>query len=83
MGHNNVRTFRRLGEVKQGDIIKVITSYGEYNYEVYDTKIIGKTEKDKLPIQKEREILMVYTCYPFTSYGNAPSRCVVYAERVD
>ena len=31
-------------------------------------------------IQKEKEILMVYTCYPFNNIGYATQRYVVYAE---
>ena len=80
--NNNSKKFKRLAELKNGDIINVITSYGEFNYSVYDSAIIGKDEREKLPIQDEKEILMVYTCYPFTSFGNAPSRFVIYAERV-
>ena len=82
MAHNNSKRFKRLAELKNGDIINVITDYGEFNYSVYDSAIIGKTEVDKIPIQNENEILMLYTCYPFTSFGNAPSRFVIYAERV-
>ena len=43
-------------------------------------KLIKETEVDKLPIQKDKEILMVYTCYPFNNIGYATQRYVVYAE---
>ena len=46
-------------------------------------KLVNETEKDKLPIQKEKEILMVYTCYPFNNIGYTTQRYVVYANRVD
>ena len=39
-----------------------------------------ETEVDKLPIQRDKEILMVYTCYPFNNVGYATQRYVVYAE---
>ena len=80
MGHNSKDTFRRLGEVQIGDEIIVTASYGKYTYKVYDMAVIQETEEDKLPIQKDKEILMVYTCYPFANIGHAYRRYVVYAE---
>ena len=43
-------------------------------------QLIKETELDKLPIQDEKEILMVYTCYPFNNIGYATQRYVIYAE---
>ena len=80
MGHNSKKMFRRFSELQIGDKIKVTTSYGEYNYKIYDMKLIKETEVDKLPIQKDKEILMVYTCYPFNNVGYATQRYVVYAN---
>ena len=83
MGHNSKKVFRRFSELKIGDSIKVTTSYGEFNYKIYDMQLIKETETDKLPIQEEKEILMVYTCYPFNNIGYATQRYVVYAELVE
>lgn len=80
MGHNSVNMFRRFSELQIGNDIKITTTYGEYNYKIYDMQLINETEIDKLPIQKEKEILMVYTCYPFNNIGYATQRYVVYAE---
>ena len=80
MGHNAKNTFRRFGELQIGNEIKVTTNYGEYTYKIYDMKLIKETETDKLPIQKEKEILMIYTCYPFNNIGYTTQRYVVYAE---
>ena len=80
MGHNSKNVFRRFSELKIGDEIKVTTSYGEFKYKIYDMQLINETETDKLPIQREKEILMVYTCYPFNNIGYATQRYVVYAE---
>ena len=82
MGHNSKKVFRRFSELQIGDEIKVTTTYGEYNYKIYDMQLIKETEIDKLPIQKDKEILMVYTCYPFNNVGYATQRYVVYAERI-
>lgn len=80
MGHNSQKVFRRFSELQIGNEIKVTTNYGEYNYKIYDMQLIKETETEKLPIQKEKEILMVYTCYPFNNVGYATQRYVVYAE---
>ena len=83
MGHNSANVFRRFSELQMGNEITVTTSYGEYTYKIYDMQIIKETEMEKLPIQRDREILMVYTCYPFRNIGYTTQRYVVYAEPVE
>lgn len=80
MGHNSKKMFRRFSELQIGNEIKITTNYGEYTYKIYDMQLIKETEVDKLPIQREKEILMIYTCYPFNNVGYATQRYVVYAE---
>ena len=80
MGHNSKKMFRRFSELQKGNEIKVKTSYGEYTYKIYDMQLIKETETVKLQIQNDKEILMIYTCYPFNNVGYATQRYVVYAE---
>ncbi len=80
MGHNSKKVFRRFSELQIGNEIIVTTTYGEFKYKIYDMQLIKETELDKVPIQKEEEILMVYTCYPFNNIGYATQRYVVYAK---
>ena len=80
MGHNSKNVFRRFSELQIGNEITIKTNYGEYKYKIYDMQLIKETDIDKLPIQKEKEILMIYTCYPFNNIGYATQRYVVYAE---
>ena len=80
MGHNSKKVFRRFSELQIGDKITIKTTYGTYKYSIYDMKLVKETETDQIPIQKEKEILMVYTCYPFNNIGYATQRYVVYAE---
>ena len=82
MAHNSAKYFRRLGELQIGNEIIVTTSYGKYTYKIYDMQLIKETEGDKLEIQDQKEILMVYTCYPFINIGHATQRYVVFAELV-
>ena len=83
LGHNSKKIFRRFSELQIGNEINVKTSYGEFKYKIYDMQLIKETELDKLPIQKDKEILMIYTCYPFNNIGYTTQRYVVYAERND
>ena len=92
MGHNSKKMFRRFSELQKGNEIEVSTTYGDFKYKIYDMQLIKETDVDKLPVQKEKEILklilkndkrkisMVYTCYPFNNIGYATQRYVVYAE---
>ncbi len=81
--HNTARFLRKLPQVKVGDIIKVKTNYGEFQYKIYETQVIHETEDEKLPIQDSQEILMIYTCYPVTGIGHKSHRFVAYAELME
>ena len=83
MGHNSKNAFRRFSELKKGDEITVKTSYGNFTYKIYDMKLINEKDLDALPIQKDEEILMCYTCYPFNNIGYTKQRYVVYANLVE
>ena len=64
------------------ETIEYETNYGTFNYEIYDTKIINEEDVEEVPIQKEKEILMIYTCYPINNIGHASQRYVVYASLI-
>ncbi len=81
MGHNSKKVFRNFSKLEKGDLINIKANYAEFSYKVYDTKIVKETDLDALPIQQEKEILMMYTCYPFNNIGYATQRYVVYAEK--
>lgn len=80
MGHNSKKVFRRFSELQIGDEITVKATYGTYKYKIYDMKLVKETDIDQIPIQDKKEILMVYTCYPFNNIGYATQRYVVYAD---
>ena len=82
MGHNTKTFLYRLPEVKLDDMIEIQTTYGEFKYKVYDTKIVNMYDVDQLPVQKNEEILMLYTCYPVNGIGHKTDRWVVYAKKV-
>ena len=81
MGHNSKKVFRNFSKIEKGDLINIKTDYGDFSYKVYDTKIVNETDIDALQIKDNKEILMIYTCYPFNNIGYATQRYVVYAEK--
>lgn len=80
--HNSKQHFMYLPKLKIGEEVIVDTIYGTFTYKVYKTKIIKDTDTESLPVQTEREILMMYTCYPVATVGHKDKRFVVYAELV-
>lgn len=81
MGHNTKTFLYDLPKIKSGAEIKIETSYGTFTYKVYETKIVNMYNVDELPVQKEKEILMLYTCYPVNGLGHKTDRFVVYAQK--
>ena len=63
-------------------MLKFLEDFLNLKYKIYDMQLINEKEQDKLPVQRDKEILMVYTCYPFNNIGYATQRYVVYAEPV-
>lgn len=82
MGHNYGRFLRKLPQAKKGDAIQIITNYGEFTYQIYDTQIVNENDTDKVPITDKEEILMIYTCWPINNVGYATERYVVYSKRM-
>lgn len=82
-GHNFKTFLADLPKAVIGDKIVLETIYGTFEYEIYDTKIVKETAVEEVPVQKEKEILMLYTCWPINNIGHASQRYVVYANLVD
>lgn len=81
-GHNFKSFLANLPKAKKGDIIELDTIYGTFKYKITNTKIVNENNVDEVPIQKEKEILMLYTCWPINNIGHASDRYVVYADLV-
>ena len=81
-GHNFRSFLAALPKAKVGDIISLETTYGKFDYKISKTKIVDENSVDEVPIQKEKEILMIYTCWPINNIGHASERYVVYADLI-
>ncbi len=82
-GHNFKTFLANLPQAQVGDIIQLDTTYGKFNYQIYETKIVEETAVEEVPIQEEKEILMIYTCWPINNIGHADERYVVYANKIE
>ena len=82
-GHNSSRDFQRLPLAKVGDKIKIKAVYGTYTYKIDSFEILeAKDFNNKLSINNDKEILIVYTCYPVDTPGYKSKRYIVYASLV-
>ncbi|WP_411802011.1 class D sortase [Bacillus sonorensis] len=79
-GHRDT-VFRRAGELRKGDILRVDTGYGGYDYVIKKMKIVSKDDDSIITLQHEKEELILTTCYPFSYIGDAPDRYIIYAYR--
>jgi sortase A len=71
--------FRRLGDIRPGDEVRVVTPDGIFRYEVSGTKVVKPSDVWVLD-PTELPVLTLVTCYPFTFVGSAPQRFIVRAH---
>ena len=83
-GHNNVGYFNNLEDINIDDIIKINANYGKFQYKVYETKIVNENDLKAFDINKDNEVLIVYTCYPMgkNRVGRKTKRYVLYANLI-
>ena len=73
--------FRPLRAVRLGDVLRLKTPHGDFDYVVRETVIVEPDELwvlDPTPVS----MLTLISCYPFNFIGNAPKRFIVRAERM-
>ena len=80
-GHNNTY-FNGLKYAKPGQIIRIRTNYGNYQYEITDTQVKDQSDSTAYDFDAKEENLILYTCYPFDELGMTPNRFFVYAKFV-
>jgi sortase A len=78
-GHRDT-VFRRAGELEIGDSLEIALPYGNFEYEITETKIVEPDDLSIITLQNEKEELILTTCYPFSYVGNAPQRYIIYAK---
>ena len=74
--------FRRLKDIREGDVIVLTTVPGTFKYRVLSTKVVAPSNIEVMD-PDGGEILTLITCYPFYFVGAAPERFIVRAERIN
>ncbi|GGB55151.1 class D sortase [Virgibacillus dakarensis] len=77
-GHRDT-VFRRMGELAIGDVLTIKLPYGDFSYEIVDTKVVDADDRTVIASTAPKEVLTVTTCYPFSYIGNAPERYIITA----
>lgn len=80
-GHRDT-VFRRMGELKIGDILTVRLAYGDFSYKITETQIVAADDRTII-VPHDEEVLTLTTCYPFTFIGSAPDRYIITAMPID
>jgi sortase A len=71
--------FRELRHIETGDVIRLRTAAGVFEYVVRDRMIVNPEDVWVLAPSSQRRLTLV-TCYPFSYIGPAPQRFVVRAD---
>jgi sortase A len=71
--------FRRLGEIRVDDEVRLVTPDGTFMYRVEGTRVVEPQDVWVLD-QTTDPALTLITCYPFRYIGSAPQRFVVRAQ---
>ena len=74
--------FRSLREIRVGDLVKLDSPGGTFDYQVIWTRVVPPEDTDSLE-PSQTPILTLVTCYPFYYIGPAPERFVVRARRLN
>jgi len=77
-GHRDT-LFRPLRLIRIGDAIALNTQYGDFEYVVEWTEVVGPEDVDVVQ-STGRSTLTLITCFPFSYVGPAPERFVVRAR---
>jgi sortase A len=73
--------FRRLGDIRTGDQVRLVTPDGTFTYRVEATRVVEPQDVWVLDPTTTPALTLV-TCYPFRYIGSAPQRFVVRAQLV-
>jgi len=73
--------FRNLKGIKEGDVIRLVTAHGTFEYSVDSLKIVLPTNVEVLDPTPHPSVTLV-TCYPFNFVGHAPKRFIVRARQI-
>lgn len=65
-GYKGTPFFREIEQLQPGDLVYLVTYWGEKTYQVESTAVILPDNIDAVLIQEGRELLTLVTCHPYT-----------------
>jgi sortase A len=81
-GAHRTTYFKKLENIKVGDAVNFEAVYGYFKYKIDEIRIINGGD-NSVAKETSKEQLTLYTCYPFTYFGNAPKRFVLICSLVE
>ena len=73
--------FRRLGEIRTDDQVRLVTRDGTFTYRVEGTRVVNPQDVWVLDQTRDPALTLI-TCYPFRYIGSAPQRFIVRAQLI-
>jgi sortase A len=81
-GHDTT-FFAPLEQIVIGDVVRVVMEDKDYYYSIVATKVAFTTDTSAYDLSREREQLILYTCYPFGQLlGERKERYFVYGDPI-
>ena len=77
-GHRDT-VFRALRLLRAGDVVRLVTPDGSFQYVVESTSVVEPAQTEVLDPAAHPTLTLI-TCYPFSFVGSAPGRFVVRAR---
>lgn len=74
--------FSDLGSAQLGGIIHLETPWGDFRYQISETRVIEETDIAACYWGDTQPRCILYTCYPFGELEHTPQRYLVYADPV-
>lgn len=82
IGGHTIPYFKNLGLVEVGQIIRIETYYGSFQYQITGTKVANESDQTAYDLTQNEEQLILFTCYPLDGVGDKDERLLVYADKI-
>jgi sortase A len=81
-GYSGSPYFRDIDQLQVGSEVHINNLWESMTYKVTGTRIIHATECDILQIQPDKDMVTLFSCYPYLSVGTK-YRLVIFCERAE
>ena len=81
-GYSGSPYFRDIDQLQVGSEVHINNQWESMTYKVTGTRIIHATECDILQIQPDKDMVTLFSCYPYLSVGTK-YRLVIFCERAE